>query len=90
MSWFSRLFGGTSGETPATKTPGPEDYKGFAITPAPLREGAVYRIAARIEKDGKVHQLVRADTVASLDQATALSVIKAKQMIDQNGDGMFG
>lgn len=90
MSWLSRLFGGRSDANPAPKAAGAEIYKEFAITPTPIREGAVYRVAARIEKDGKTHQLVRADTMASLDEATAFSLAKAKQMIDQNGDRMFG
>ena len=52
-----------------------------------------YRIAARIEKTlgavVKTHNLVRADTRNTLDQAEAASILKAKQAIDQLGDTLF-
>jgi hypothetical protein len=93
MPFWSRLFG----SAPATDAPpepqGGEDYKGFRITPAPVREGGQYRVAARIEKvvDGETrrHDLVRADTMASLEDATAISMAKARQMIDEQGDRLF-
>lgn len=92
MALFSRLFGGKSG---GSDQPAPaEEYKGFRIVPHPIREGGHYRVAARIEKDvdGQLrqHELIRADTVATLDEATALSVAKARQMIDEQGDRLFG
>ena len=89
MSWFSRLFGTTGQPTPQTGA-GREDYKGFAVTPAPIKDGGQFRVAARIEKDGKTHEMIRADTMASLEQATEISVRKAKQMIDEQGDRLFG
>lgn len=89
MSWLARLFGGRSAAPAAPAPAAAEDYKGFRITPAPIREGGNYRVAARIEKDGRVHQLVRADTMASLDDATAISAAKARQMIDEQGERLF-
>jgi hypothetical protein len=89
MAWFSKLFGGKSeeaAEAPSTV----EEYKGFRITPKPVRDGGQYRIAARIEKNGRVHELIRADTMASLDEATALSAGKARQVIDEQGERVFG
>ena len=88
MSWLSKLFGGRPKDTapPAAKA---EDHKGFVITPAPIPEGGQFRVAARIEKDGRSHDLVRADTMASLEQATAFSLAKARQVIDEQGDGIF-
>jgi hypothetical protein len=90
MSLLSRLFGGKPrADAPEAATEA-EDYKGFRITPKPIREGGQHRVAARIEKDGRVHDLVRADTMASLEDATAISRAKAKQMIDEQGDRLFG
>jgi hypothetical protein len=89
MAWFSKLFGGKSeeaAEAPSTV----EEYKGFRITPRPIRDGGQYRIAARIEKDGRTHELIRADMMGSLDDAVALSLAKARQMIDEQGDRLFG
>ena len=89
MSLFSRLFGGGADKPDAE----PESYSGFAISPEPIRDGASYRVAARIEKDvgGEVksHHLIRADTYESLDAATEASVRKAKQVIDEQGERLF-
>ena len=86
MSLFSKLFGGTKS---APKTPDPETYKGFAITPKPMKEGSQYRLSAIIEKDGQTHHLIRADTLGSEDAANEAALEKAKQVIDQMGDGIF-
>ncbi len=91
MGWLSKLFGGGGGgEDAPAKPAASEDYKGFTVTPNPMREGGQFRIAAKIEKDGRVHQLIRADTVGSQDEAVALSMGKARQMIDEQGERLFG
>lgn len=89
MSLLSRLFGRstTAGDEPAEAT---ETYEGFAINPAPIAEGGTYRVAATIEKDGRSHRLIRADTMNSRDECVATSILKAKQMIDEQGDRLFG
>ena len=90
MSLLSRLFG-----KPAPD-PLPEAtlHKDCRILPQPIREGSVFRIAARIEKDfgsdTKTHLLIRADTRNSLDEAVRASTDKARQAIDQLGDAIFG
>lgn len=90
MSLLSRLFGGGKSE-PESEA---EEYEGFKITPQPAREGGRYRIGARIEKevDGAVksHDLIRADTLDDLQSASEASVRKAKQVIDEQGDRLFG
>lgn len=92
MSLLSKLFGGGSPKKEAPK-PDPVDHAGFLIFPDPIPEGGQFRIAARIEKDidgeTRVHTLVRADLIRSLDEAVEASVFKAKQMIDQMGDRIF-
>lgn len=89
MSLLSRLFGSKPEKSAAAPTAS-EDHKGFRITPGPIREGGHYRVSALIEKDGRQHVLIRADSMASLDEARALSVAKARQMIDEQGDRLFG
>ncbi|KJS44850.1 MAG: hypothetical protein VR71_04350 [Roseovarius sp. BRH_c41] len=90
MSILSRLFGGKPKAEPEVQA---EIYKDFRIFPAPQAAEGGYRVAARIEKDiageVKVHQLLRADTIASLDEANAFCVRKAKQVIDEQGDAIF-
>jgi hypothetical protein len=91
MSLLSRLFGGGGGSGPEPKA---TDYKGYAVTPSPIREGTRYRVSARIVKEvggeTKTHTLIRADTLESLDAAAEASMAKAKMLIDQQGDRLFG
>jgi hypothetical protein len=86
MSLFSKLFGGGA----SAPEPTPEDYKGYSITATPHKEGARWRIGARIEKDGRTHDLIRADVLEDREAADAASIGKAKQMIDEQGDRLFG
>lgn len=85
---LSRLFG-------FTPPPPPEPilHKSCRITPTPIKDGAVFRISARIEKDingvTKTHTLIRADTSPTLDEATEASINKARLAIDQLGDTLF-
>jgi hypothetical protein len=91
MAWFTRLFGGKAeAEAAPAQAAATEEYKGFLVTPTPIREGGQFRIAARIEKDGRRHELIRADTTGSLEDATALSMNKARQIIDEQGERLFG
>ncbi len=87
MPFWSRLFGSASADPAPGKG---EAYKDFRITPAPAKEGGQYRVGARIEKDGRVHVLIRADTMASLEEAMAISLAKARQVIDEQGEKIFG
>lgn len=89
MSLFSKIFGGGKKSDPE-----PVEYKGFSILPDPITEGDKYRLSARIEKtingDHKTHLLIRADLVDSRDEAEDISVAKAKQVIDEQGERIFG
>lgn len=85
MALFSKLFGGGKSSEPAPS----ETYKDFSITPVPEKEANGWRLAARIEKDGQVHNLIRADVIQSKEEADAASVAKAKQMIDEQGERLF-
>ncbi|KIC47966.1 HlyU family transcriptional regulator [Tateyamaria sp. ANG-S1] len=88
MSLLKKLFGST---TPAE--PEGETYNGFRIIPTLQKEADGYRISARIERElggeTKVHSLIRADTIASHEDATAATIAKAKQVIDEQGDALF-
>lgn len=93
MSLFSKLFGGGGGDGAASEVQAIE-HEGFAIYPEPVKESNGYRIAARIEKEIggelKSHMLIRADTLDSLDGATEATVNKAKQVINEQGERIFG
>jgi hypothetical protein len=92
MSLLSRLFGRGSDEAPATEAEA-EHYNGYAIYPAPIRDGTQWRIAARIEKEVggelRVHQLVRADTMGDAEMAATESANKARRLIDEQGETIF-
>ena len=83
-----------SGGYVAPAAPEPETYEGFRIFPEPIKEGGGYRLGARIEKEvggeTKVHRLIRADVFQAEDEAVKYSLSKAKQMIDQQGERLFG
>jgi hypothetical protein len=87
------ILGGAGSNVASTPAVAPVEYKGYRITPAPYKAGAQFQTAGRIEKetpDGvKVHELIRADTYSSFDDAVAFATTKAKQIIDQQGDRMF-
>lgn len=94
MSWLTRLLGGGEMARAETSAPGPaEMHEGFEIRPEPMKAEGGWRIAATIEKsvggETRTHRLVRADVLADRDAATAASVAKARQVIDQQGESIF-
>ncbi len=66
-----------------------EEYQGFTITPAPVQEDGGYRVNGLITKGEQQHAFIRADMLPSSDSCAVEMVRKAKQMIDQQGDGIF-
>jgi hypothetical protein len=70
------------------------EYKGYRIRPRPYRANGHYQTAGVIEKDFsdgmKEHRFIRADTHQNVDDAIAFAIAKAKQIIDQQGDRIFG
>lgn len=88
MSIFSKLFGG--GSKPQAEPVLHNDYRIFA---EPASEQGGFRITARIEKDidgeTKTHLMIRADKCQSMEEAVETSTLKAKMLIDQQGDSIF-
>lgn len=89
MSILSRLFGGGGGKREAPGFPS-EEYNGFRITPAPQEDEGGWRVGARIEKEvggeARLHHLLRADVLRDRDEAAAMSLRKARQVIDEQGE----
>ncbi len=94
-SKFSKFLGGLMGAGGESSGPSaaPVEYEGFAIRPDPKREGAQWRMGGVISKevDGEVkeHAFIRADTFGAKEDADTFSIVKAKQIIDEQGDGLF-
>ena len=72
----------------------PLEYNGYLIRPTPYARGGGYQTCGVITKevagDVKEHSFVRAETHPSRDAAIEFSVAKAKQLIDEQGDRLFG
>ena len=87
---WSRLFGGGTAEPAADAI----EYNGYRIRPAPYPSKGAYQTAGIIEKDvggeTKEYRFVRAETHSSREEAIAFSIAKAKQIIDEQGDRIFG
>lgn len=93
-SLWRRLFGG--GETEGADAAGGEPwetYNGFRIRATPYRAEGQFQTAGQIEKDFpdglRQHSFVRADKHSSRDDAVAFSLAKARQIVDEQGDGLF-
>jgi len=69
------------------------EYKGYKIAATPISEGSQYRVSGVIEKGEdelkKSHSFVRADLISSELESKDFSIMKAKLMVDQLGDGVF-
>ena len=94
MSFLKSLFGfgqpaGTSGSS-AKRI----DYNGFVIEAAPYDEGGQFQLAGVISKPGddpvKQHRFVRADRFASANEAAERALDKGRQLVDEQGDKLFG
>jgi hypothetical protein len=95
MSFWKSLFGGGAAAESAEGQPGePVEYKGFVIRAAPFKSEGRYQTAGIIEKDvageRKEHRFIRADSHATLEQAVAFSLDKARQIVDLQGERLFG
>lgn len=94
MSFLKKLFGGGSDGGGGPSLGDPIGHEGFSIFPTPMEEGGQFRVCALIRKEieGEIHEhkLIRADICASSQEAADMSVRKARQMIDERGDRLFG
>ena len=72
----------------------PVHYKGFVIRAAPYRNDGHYQTAGIIEREAdgvhQEHRFIRADAYASYEDAVKFTIGKAQQMIDLQGERLFG
>lgn len=95
MSFLSALFGGGDRRAAASeKLAEPVEYKGFVIRAAPFKNEGQYQTAGTIERDvggvRKEHSFIRADAFATYEDAVTFTLGKARQMIDLQGERVFG
>jgi len=90
---FKSLFGAGSDSAAAKVSGDPVNYNGFVIVAEPVHEGGQYRTAGTISKeiDGvqKQSRFIRADNNPDEQSAIDHCVLKAKQIIDEQGDRLF-
>jgi hypothetical protein len=98
MSFLKRLFGGggggDSGEAAGGKPAKQIEHKGFTIAATPYKNDGQYQTSGVVSKeiDGvlKEHRFVRADRFASLEDAVDVSLRKGQQIVDEQGERIFG
>ncbi len=90
--FFNRVFG-SKDAPPKTKAADSVSYQDFEIRPTPVKEASGWRISGTIVKevDGTIreHVFIRADSCADAESAVALTVRKARQLIDEQGERIF-
>ena len=97
MSFWKKIFGGGADDAAKSVEPavvGEESYKGFTIKAITMQVGSEYQLAGRIEKtvgeELKTYQFVRADRFSSREDVVTFALAKGRQIIDEQGDGVFG
>ena len=90
--FLKKLFGGGVGDR-EPEPADPVEHEGFTIVAMPRRAGSGWSTEGLIRKDvgGKAREVrfIRADTSPSRDAAVALSVGKARKIIDEQGERVF-
>ena len=93
MSFWKNLFGGGKSEGPG-KAVREAEHNGFKIAATPYAEAGQFQVAGTITKEVggavKEHRFIRADRFATMDEAAEFAIMKARQIIDQQGDRIFG
>ena len=93
FGFLKRLFGSEGGGARTHEAP-PQQYNGYTIVASPRQESGGWRVAGTIsrEVDGetRTHEFVRADTGPDPEGAVNLTLSKAKRLIDEQGDRLFG
>ena len=95
MGLLKKLFGGGGGgsDSGGAKEGDEIDYNGFKITPAARPQNGQWLTAGIIRKDiggtMKEHRFLRADTHASPESANDFAVVKARQIINEQGERIF-
>ena len=93
MSFFKRLFGISATPKEGGAPVSTIEYEGFEISATPQADSGQFRLYGTISKviDGetKTHTLIRADLLPDADQCSQVTVRKAKQVIDEQGNKLF-
>lgn len=90
MSFLKSLFGGSKAPAAPAGPVKSLEHAGFTIHATPYQEGGQYQLCGVVEKeiDGvlRTHRFVRADRFPSIDDAADFTLVKGRQLIDQQGE----
>ncbi|MBX3573961.1 MAG: hypothetical protein KF694_16530 [Mesorhizobium sp.] len=93
MSFLRRLFGGGAASDAPAKPARVAEHEGYVIRATPFQENGQWQTCGLISKDvgGELreHRFIRADRFPSQEMAADHAIVKAKQIIDQQGDRLF-
>ena len=97
MSFWKNLFGGGGGNADQKSAEpgvaGEENYKGYLVKALIMPAGSELQLPGLIEKtvDGepKSYKFVRADRFSSRDDMVGFALAKGRQIIDEQGDGIY-
>ncbi|MCB9994355.1 MAG: hypothetical protein H6873_11950 [Hyphomicrobiaceae bacterium] len=95
MSFLKKLFGGgDDGGAGGDKVLGTETYKDFTIRAIEMRAGGEFQLCGEISKfvggEEKIHRFIRADRLTTADVASDMALRKGRQIVDEQGDRLFG
>jgi hypothetical protein len=94
MSFLKRLFGGGESAKSEAATAAETEHKGFTIRATPFKEGGQFQTCGVVTKEiggvVKEHKFIRADRFATLEDAVNVSLSKGRQLVDEQGDRLFG
>ena len=96
MSFLKRLFGGgeANGDAASAKPAKEIEHNGFTIAATPYKNDGQYQTCGIVSKeiDGvlKEHKFIRADRFAGLNEAVDVTLRKGQQIVDEQGDRIFG
>jgi hypothetical protein len=93
-SFFSKLFGGGSGNKDTSPKRGdPVPYEGLLIQAAPIPTDGQWRLAGFIIKeteDGNLERnFIRADLFTSREEAEQFAIRKGQQVVTEQGTRLF-
>ena len=90
---FDKLRKLIAGGGEPAPTEEPVTHEGYVIQPLPERDGGGWRVQADISReiDGemKTHRFIRADTFPDKAAAVSTTILKAKRVIDEQGERLF-
>jgi len=98
MSFLKKLFGGGPAQEAGGEAPevaGQEiEHNGFKIRATPYKAEGQFQccgvVAREIDGVMKEHKFIRADRFSSVDDAADFTLRKGRQLVDEQGERIFG